>query len=120
MPVCDDKICINNISKSEEVKMFRRIKSTEKGGIKSNSLRKTDEIHSFNYCLGEVLRDIRYNDIQLTQKELAEKIGVTQVTISKSENGNSTASVYLLYRYCDEAGLDPQEAIRRLNDLLNI
>lgn len=95
--------------------MLHSIKTIGEGEERASHLIRTKEIESFSLCLGEVLRDIRNSEIKTTQENLAKKIGVTQKTISDAENGVSTATVYLLYRYCEEASLEPQEAIRRLD-----
>lgn len=80
---------------------------------------KTPENETFALCLGEVLRNIRKDKIKLSQRQLGEKIGLSQQTISVSEAGKSMASVYLLYKYCEVAGIEPSQAINEVNRSLN-
>lgn len=80
----------------------------------------TDETIEFRVALGEFLRELRIEDMGIkNQRELAKKIGVSQPTISHVESGNIYASVYILYKYFDLAGIDHQEGIARLDKLLN-
>ena len=80
----------------------------------------TDETVEFRVALGEFLRELRIQDMGIkNQRELAKKIGVSQPTISGVESGKVYASVYILYRYFDLAGVDHQEGIARLDKLLN-
>ena len=96
--------------------MFHSDNYTEEGDTKNNSLIKTDEIQSFSYCLGEVLRDIRKQKINATQGELGLRLGLTQKAISDAESGRTVASVYLFCKYCEEANIEPHDAIRKLDE----
>ncbi|EUJ35947.1 DNA-binding protein [Listeria weihenstephanensis FSL R9-0317] len=52
---------------------------------------------------GEKLISLRKKH-QLTQKQLAEKIGVTSSTISKYENDNHRPPIFILAKLADELG----------------
>lgn len=45
----------------------------------------------------------------LTQKQLAEQVGVSRVMIAQIEAGNSNPSVETLHRICAELSLTPEE-----------
>ena len=50
--------------------------------------------------IGQRIKELR-NDCELTQKELADKIGAAQNTISQYENGTAKASIEIIVRLAD-------------------
>ena len=100
--------------------MFYTFTTSDKSFTKNMSLKKNEEISIFNVCLGELLREIRIKDMGIkNQRDLSRLIGISQPSISKAESGETTVTVYLLYKYCDLAGIDHKEAIVRLDNILN-
>ncbi len=54
--------------------------------------------------LGDILRAERESQ-GISQDELAEKLGVSQAVISKTESGNRNIDVLQLMEYCDVLGI---------------
>ncbi|SQC55493.1 HTH-type transcriptional regulator immR [Listeria newyorkensis] len=87
-------------------------------------------VHCYNKSIGrgegmdfgEKLISLRKKH-QLTQKQLAEKIGVTSSTISKYENDNHRPPIFILAKLADELGtttdflLDDVAGLREKNSV---
>ncbi|MBR3224995.1 MAG: helix-turn-helix transcriptional regulator [Atopobiaceae bacterium] len=59
-----------------------------------------------NECIGNYLRQLRIN-AGFTQKDVAEKLGVPQSTVSKLEIGVRSLRFYELFAYAEALGLNP-------------
>lgn len=56
----------------------------------------------------------------MTQKELAQKLGVSHQTISAIENGSRTPSGFLAKRIADELGFDMRKFYEEVNGIDDI
>ncbi len=67
--------------------------------------------------IGRFISELRREN-KITQEELGEKIGVTNKTISRWENGNYLPSVEMLQRLSNELSVSINELLcgERLND----
>ena len=63
-----------------------------------------------NRTIGDFLQLIR-KEKGMTQKELAEKINVSDKTVSKWENGNSTPDTMILIPLCEVLGITVNELL---------
>ncbi len=61
--------------------------------------------------IGNFIKSIRL-DNNLTQKEFADKFGVTYQAVSKWENGKNIPDISILKQICDEYNID-------INEILN-
>ena len=61
--------------------------------------------------IGKFIKKIR-NENNLTQKDLADKLGVTYQAVSKWENGKNIPDIAVLKQICDEYNID-------INEILN-
>lgn len=61
--------------------------------------------------IGNFIKSIRL-DNNLTQKEFADKLGVTYQAVSKWENGKNIPDIAVLKQICDEYNID-------INEILN-
>jgi DNA-binding XRE family transcriptional regulator len=59
---------------------------------------------AYAYCMGGVIHDARKSE-NITQKELAERIGVDKAYISKIEKGAVEPGIGMFYRIIDALGL---------------
>ncbi len=61
----------------------------------------------------EVMREIKRLRIQneITQEELAEKIGVCWITLFRWENGKGTPEIALIPKFARELGVTPEELL---------
>jgi DNA-binding XRE family transcriptional regulator len=59
---------------------------------------------AYAYCMGQVIHDARKSE-NITQKELAERIGVNKAYISKIEKGVVEPGIGTFYRIIDALGL---------------
>ncbi len=60
--------------------------------------------------IGQVIKDIR-NEHNITQKELADQLGVTYQAVSKWERGQNIPDIQQLKRICDLYNLDIKEFV---------
>ena len=58
--------------------------------------------------IGNFIKSIRL-DNNLTQKEFADKLGVTYQAVSKWENGKNIPDIAILKQICDEYNIDTDE-----------
>ena len=68
--------------------------------------------------IGKFIAELR-NERGITQAKLGEKIGVTNKTVSRWENGNYMPDLSVIIALCAELGISANELLcaRRLNDL---
>lgn len=64
------------------------------------------DVNSFAYQISKIRKDKN-----LTQKQLAEKLGVSDRTISKWEKGDSTPDGISIYKICNELGISPNAIV---------
>ena len=77
--------------------------------MSNNSLRKSIH-HKLHRNLREVLINAR-KDLDLSQRDLAEKLGVTHSIIGKIETGDRRLDVIEFYEYTKVLGLVPSETL---------
>ena len=75
----------------------------------TNSLRKSIH-HNLHIALRNTLIKAR-KDINLSQRDLAEKLGVTHSIIGKIETGDRRLDVIEFYEYTEALGLVPSETL---------
>ena len=68
--------------------------------------------------VGEAIRKTR-NDKGMTQKELAERAGTTEVSVCRWENGNRTMRIDTFIRIADALGSDPFTLFRMVLEVDN-
>ena len=78
--------------------------TNSKSKIKVNLEEK--DVNSFAYQISKIRKDKN-----LTQKQLAEKLGVSDRTISKWEKGDSTPDGISIYKICNELGISPNAIV---------
>ncbi len=54
---------------------------------------------------------------KITQKALAESIGIKRATLTNIELGNQRAPVHVIYRICDYFGVSLEEVMPKLSDV---
>lgn len=88
-------------------------------GVTDSSVTLMDKsIHSIEYrILLKTLREVRKN-AQVTQEELAEKLGTTQTVISKCERGERRVDAIELRAWCLALGVGFEEFASRLEAAL--
>ncbi|WP_127531820.1 helix-turn-helix transcriptional regulator [Paenibacillus kobensis] len=59
--------------------------------------------------VGNHIRKLRFNDNEMTQQQLADKVGVTRQTIVALEKGNYSPSLELAFRIARAFGLPLEE-----------
>ena len=72
------------------------------------------DVNSFAYQISKIRKDKN-----LTQKQLAEKLGVSDRTISKWEKGDSTPDGISIYKICNELGISPNAIVLQKKTLLD-
>ena len=73
-----------------------------------------ESIHHPRYVtLRNLLKAMR-EDARLTQKQLAELVGVTQSFLSKIERGDRYVDVLFFVDWCEACGCQPTDAIQKL------
>ena len=77
--------------------------------MSNNSLRKSIH-HKLHRNLREVFINAR-KDLDLSQRDLAEKLGVTHSIIGKIETGDRRLDVIEFYEYTKALGLVPSETL---------
>jgi len=77
--------------------------------MSNNSLRKSIH-HKLHSNLRDVLISAR-KDLNLSQRDLAEKLGVTHSIIGKIETGDRRLDVIEFYEYTKALGLVPSETL---------
>lgn len=68
---------------------------------------------SFYKALGPVLKDIRKKK-KVTQKQVANKLGVSKMMVSHWERGNRTIMAHQLVDYCGALGVTVQSVFDRM------
>lgn len=71
-----------------------------------------DDINRF---IGEWLADYRIQK-DVTQQELADKLGVTRTAVHYWETGKRRMYAYQLMDYCEALGIDAQELVYALKE----
>ncbi len=74
-------------------------------------LRKEAELKKQRYEISNLLREIRL-ERNYSQKEIANKSGLTQQMVSKIETYNGTPSLESFLRYCNSIGIDIVDLIK--------
>lgn len=83
-------------TKNKNIKTFRQ-HLDERHGKKGTDKRTEFEVRAKAFAIGEIIREERKN-ANMTQKELAEKIGAKKSYISRIENGHTDIQLSTLYR----------------------
>ena len=73
----------------------------------------SDEYEAF--C--RLLRHVRA-EADISQNQLAKRLEVPQAWLSKVEGGQRRLDILELLRICEEIGIEPEEFIARLRDVL--
>lgn len=68
--------------------------------------------------IGQFIKEIRLNN-KLTQKELADKLGVTFQAVSKWENGKNIPDIAILKRMCELYNMDINEILDAKKNPIN-
>lgn len=66
-----------------------------------------------HHLLRQILHDWRLRS-GLTQEELAERLGVSQATVSAIERGDQRVTVLQLIDWAEALGFDPRNTVRRV------
>lgn len=69
----------------------------------------------FDIKLGELLRAERERR-HMTQNQVAEKLGVTKMTVSRWESGDRAMTAKRLLDYCKVIGVAAEEIFARMED----
>ena len=78
-------------------------------------LKKQYEIQMENYNIAKCLKKIR-KEKNLTQKDVAQKTGLTQQMISKIESYNGNPSIESFVKYCNGVGINLLELLLNYHD----
>jgi transcriptional regulator with XRE-family HTH domain len=70
-----------------------------------------NKMNNYNQKIGAYLAKQRRAK-KITQKQLADQLGVTKAAVSNWERGKRTIYADQMLECCDRLGLDPQELIR--------
>ncbi len=60
---------------------------------------------------------VRRQELALTQKQLAERLGLERTSIANIESGLQKPPLHLLYRYCQTLGLEVAAVLPPLRDV---
>ncbi len=72
-------------------------------------------VPDFDIILGELLRDEREQK-RMTQSQVAEKLGVTKMTISRWESGDRAMTAKRLLEYCKALGIAADYVFAKVDD----
>ena len=94
------------MKKEKETKSKNKVVSWDthldkKYGVRRTSTRSEFEIKAQTFILGELLKEER-EKANLTQAEMAEKIGTKKSYISRIENGHADIQLSTLYRLIEQ------------------
>lgn len=78
-------------------------------------LKKQYEIQTEIYNIAKCLKKIR-KEKNLTQKDIAQKTGLTQQMISKIESYNGNPSIESFVKYCNGVGINLLELLLNYHD----
>jgi putative transcriptional regulator len=65
-----------------------------------------------NDCLSNNIRRLRFENGQMTQQELADKVGVTRQTIIATESGRYAPSLPLAFKIAQVFGVSIEQAFQ--------
>lgn len=72
-------------------------------------------VPDFDTTLGEMLRDER-EQRRVTQVQLAEKLGVSKMTVSHWESGDRAMTAKRLLEYCRALGIAADDVFARMDE----
>lgn len=75
------------------------------------------EKSAFNRAIGKQIRNTRLK-LELTQAELADKLGLDYQYISRLERGQISPTLFWLYDFCSALEIDIEDFIHELNGYL--
>ncbi|OOV79454.1 helix-turn-helix domain-containing protein [Acinetobacter sp. ANC 5600] len=79
----------------------------------------TLSIHSDEYVWLRKLFIQKRNELGLSQRALAERLGVIYSFVAKVETGDRKLDIFEFLRYCEALELDPKTTIQQLITLLH-
>ncbi|WP_262151319.1 helix-turn-helix domain-containing protein [Chryseobacterium foetidum] len=93
-----------NINENNEIKSYSRILAKKHG---EHGTEDRDRFHekAMAYYTGQIIEHAR-KDAQMTQEELAEKIGADKSYISRIENGKTEPKVSTFYKIMEALGFN--------------
>ena len=79
------------------------------------TLKKQYEVQTEIYNITKSLKEIR-KEKKLTQKDIAQKSGLTQQMVSKIESYNGNPSIESFVKYCNGVGINLLELLLKYHD----